>query len=94
MKKSSLVLLVSLLFSFLGGAHAKSGTHGARHMIKEQTGRCFFYENVTKTNLGWLNKDEMKSLSRKGIKPYTGKKKQLNVRQVYVPRDWCGNKNS
>ncbi len=94
--KQHLILIFGFLMFFLGltESYAKSAAHTGRHMIKEKTGRCFFYEPVTKTNLGWLSKEEMVAVQKKGIKPYSGKRKQSNMRQVYVPRDWCGRKNS
>jgi hypothetical protein len=98
MKQLKLVTMLTLTtLLFVGGpslTYAKTKAHSSRQMIKEKTGRCYFNETVTKTNLGWLSQAEMTEIKKKGIKPYAGRTKKVSLRQVYVPRDWCARKNS
>ena len=63
--------------------------NNVQQLKKEMTGRCFYLETVNKTNLGWLSQQDLAKMNSQQRKFIKVSKSMVDLRKVYVPKNWC-----
>lgn len=68
---------------------ARKAPKVVEQLQKEQTGRCFYYESVYRTRLGWMSHQEIQNRSPRIRKMLRVASNSPDFRKVYVPKNWC-----
>lgn len=89
MKLTKLPLFLVSLFMILPYSHGLQ-VNQKRLLIDNKSKQCFYVESVRKSkNFGWLNEKKAKQIARIKRKRVLTASSEVNVRRVFVPKDWC-----
>ena len=91
MKSTQLFILIfSMLLALPYSEGAKLKSNQKRLLLDKQSKQCFFMESIKKSEkYGWLNEKKAKEISRMKRKKILTASSEVNVRKVFVPKDWC-----
>lgn len=83
-------VLFTMLLALPYSQGAKLKANQKRLLMDKKSKQCFFVESVKKSEkYGWLNEKKAKQISRMKRKKIMTASSEVNVRKVFVPKDWC-----
>ena len=83
-------LMVSFVLVLPTAYGAKLKSNQKRLLLDKKSKQCFFVESVRKSDkFGWVNDAKAKQIAKVKRKRILTASSEVNVRKVYVPKDWC-----
>ena len=89
MKLNTFVVSMLITLSFV--SHSQAIQKNQKRLLQDKKSKqCFFMESVKKSEkYGWLNETKAKQISQIKRKRIMTASSPIDVRKVYVPKDWC-----